>query len=123
MKYALFLLLFFISYPAQGQTRDEILRQLRDLVRQQKAELDQAENKGNDAIKELEKAKAQTLQVALERDGWKAYGESNYTLWMNAEVRVEKAMKQVWRLRFWMGALLLAIVAYVILKVRGLIPF
>jgi hypothetical protein len=116
-------LLSMLPCPLYAQTtRTEVLRQLRELVEQQKDQLIQAQQKAQLAAAGLTEAQVQVDKIATERDGWRAYGEDQYSQRMNAEVRVQKAQKQVWRLRFVLGAILVLIAAYIFLKLKGWMP-
>lgn len=103
-------------------TKDQIIIQLRDLLEQQGQDLEQAEKKANDGLRELGVAKNQVGQIVTERDGWKAYGENEHEKWMNAETRVAKAQKEVWRLRFFLGGIVALIGVYLFLKFYLHIP-
>lgn len=101
MRLAL-VLLFISVVSASAITKDELIRQIRTLNKQQTEELDRLRVSHKTAIEDVDKAKKQVLEVAVERDGWRDYGNDQHEKFINAEKRVaeETVKKQRWVMMF-----------------------
>lgn len=111
-----------VSY-AEARTLEEIVADLKVANERQMTELADVKTKLNWTWDELNKAESEVKAVALERDGWRAYGGQEHDKWMNAEKRVAEGKAGLLRRDLIIGAMTLLIGAYAVAKFYFHVPF
>jgi len=117
-----FLLVLAIAGHCYARTLPEIVNDLEAANNRQKQELADTQSKLAWTWSELNVAQEQVNAVAKERDGWRAYGESEHDKWMNAEKRVAEGKAGLLRRDLIIGVMTLLIGAYAVLKFYFHIP-
>lgn len=107
----------------EGRTLEEIVADLKVANDRQNQELADVKEKLDWTWTELTKAEDQIKAVAMERDGWRAYGTDQHDKWMNAEKRLAADKAALLRRDIIIGLLTLAIGVWAFLKFYLHIPF
>lgn len=118
------LVVLMLTAPyVQARTLKEIVADLKVANDRQNQELSDVRSKLDWTWSELGRAQEQINQVALERDGWRAYGVDQHDKWMNAEKRIAEGKAGILRRDIIIGIMSLAIAAFLFLKFYLHVPF